>query len=106
MGFSLQLVIESKFFSLARDGRYLCITEKSRRFVKEIVLGMSMVFWLAKALEVALKEIVYFYAPQWEGDRGFLALKFFNAYGHYMEVLEYGGGGCRKFIFISEERDG
>lgn len=55
MGFPLQLVIESKFFSLARDGRYLCNVDKSRKFVKEIVLGMSTVLWLAKVLEALLK---------------------------------------------------
>lgn len=72
MGFPIQLSIESKIFSLIRVG-ILHITERSRRLVKDISLGMSTVFWLAKALEACSKgESRDFYVAH-QGVRGFIA---------------------------------
>lgn len=55
IGFSKQLVIESKAFVLTRDGSSLHIIKRSWRVVKDISLGRSTMLWFAKTLEESLK---------------------------------------------------
>lgn len=55
MGFTNHLVIESKVFSLLREGGSLHITEKGRKVMKEHWLGWPTVSWFAHGLEACRK---------------------------------------------------
>lgn len=48
MGNPKHLGIESKLFVLKTNGSFMIITEKSRKVVKEVRLGMNMVQRFAK----------------------------------------------------------
>lgn len=104
MGFSKHVVIESKVFSLSKDCRFLLITERSLKVVKELRLGLSMVHWLAKSLEDCLKgDKQEFYTMARDGCRSFIAQRCSNAQGHYMALVEYGNGNRCNFVFIPED---
>ena len=94
MGSSMELVIESKSFTLVKEGSMLGITERSRRLISKLILGSTTVQWLAKAMEACLKEEKKdFYTTVREGSRSFIAQRYANDQAHYMAVVEYGGGG-------------
>lgn len=50
MGFPKHLLIESKAFSLSREGSFLLVIERSWKVMSKVRLGLSMMQWLAKAL--------------------------------------------------------
>lgn len=55
MGFSKDLVIESKVFSLVKEGSFLLIIERSWKVMNKLTWGFSTVHWFAKPLEDCLK---------------------------------------------------
>lgn len=55
MGFTKELVIESKLFSLVKEGCLLCITERGWKMEHELLLGLPTVQWIGRALEDCLK---------------------------------------------------
>lgn len=67
MGTAKQVVIESKFFEVVRDGSFVFLTEKGCKVVKEIRLGLGTTRWFIKALEDCLKAVKEFYSAHREG---------------------------------------
>lgn len=63
MSFYKDIVIESKLFSLAKDGGWLVIIEESWRVRSRLFLGPSTVHWLAKALIDCSKESKCDFSP-------------------------------------------
>lgn len=73
--------------------------------MKELRLGLYMVQWFAKFLEDCLKgNIKDLYSTVGEGNCSFIVQRGFNASGHYMALVEYGGGNMCSFIFIPEDK--
>lgn len=66
MGFSKDLVIESKVFSLVKEGSFLLIRERSWKVMNKLTLGFFTVQWFAKALEDCLRGEKRFSTP-WLG---------------------------------------
>lgn len=101
------IVIESKLFSLAKDGGGLVITEESWRVKSRLSLGPSTVHWLAKALIDCSKEVKHgLFTSIREGSQSFLAQRCSNGRGRYIVVVEYGSGGRRNSVIVPEEKDG
>ena len=68
MGFTKELVIESKLFSLVNEGCLLRITKRGWKIEHELLLGISTMQWLGKALEDCLKgEKMEFYTTIRDG---------------------------------------
>lgn len=80
----------------------MVIIERSLRVVSKVVLGLSMVQWLEKALKACLKKEEKF-ATVKEGSSSFIARLYSNDRDCYIAMVEYGGGGRRTFIFVLEE---
>ncbi|KAF5461820.1 hypothetical protein F2P56_017887 [Juglans regia] len=98
--------IESKVFEVAGDGRYVNITERGWKVVKNLNLGLGTVRWFSNALEECLLlEGKGFYTAYRDGDKGYIAQRCCNSRGEYMALVEYGGGGRRNFIFIPGDKD-
>ncbi|KAG6734605.1 hypothetical protein I3842_01G280100 [Carya illinoinensis] len=104
MYFCKELVIDSKCFTLVKEGGRVVITERTWKMMAKVVLGPSAVKWLAKAMDGCTKEDKNdFYTTIREGSSSFIAQRCSNARGRYLAVVEYGAGGKRKFIFVPEE---
>lgn len=89
MGLFKHVVIESKVFSILKEGSSRLIIEKSWKVVKELRLGLTMVQWVAKTLEQCLKkERKDFYTPAREGNRSFIVQWCSNARGRYTVLVE------------------
>lgn len=107
MGFVRELVIETKLFSVVREGGLICITERGRRRKQELLLGLGTAQWLERAMEDCVKgESRDFYTSTREGFRSFIALRRSNDRGRFLEVVVYGEGGHRSFILIPEDKGG
>lgn len=50
MGLSRVIVIESKLFSIVREGGVIRITKRGRSFKQELLLGLGTAQWLGRAL--------------------------------------------------------
>lgn len=106
MGYIREIVIESKLFSVVREGGLVRITERGRRLKQELLLGLGTVQWLQRALEDSVRgNSKDFYASKREGYRSFIAQCRVNNHGRFLEVAVYGEGGCRSFILIPEEEE-
>lgn len=86
MGFIKDIVIKSKRFSFANEGGLLAITERSWRVVTKLILGPSMVHWLAKALGDCLKEEKRVFHHR-QGSRSFIVQRCSNGHGRYIAVV-------------------
>lgn len=68
------VAIERKIFEVARDGRWVTITERGWKLVRSLHLELATARWFTKALEdcvkVGRKE---FYLAYRDGDRGLIA---------------------------------
>lgn len=81
--------IESKVFEVAGDGRYVNITERGWKVVKNLSLGLGTVRWFSNALEECLSvEGKGFYTAHRDGDKGYIAQRCINSRGKYM-ALEF-----------------
>lgn len=103
MGFARELVIESKLFTVVREGGLNRIFERVRRFKQELLLGLGTAKWLRRALEdCAISERRDFYASIREGHRSVIAQRCSNNWGRFMEVAAYGEGNRRSCIILPE----
>lgn len=96
MGFYIHLIIESKDFFLLRDGSFLRIIEKGRKFLH--VMGYDE---LACTLFGDLSRDDF--AKTREGSSSFIVLRCSNSNGSFVVLEEYGEGGRRGSIIIPEE---
>lgn len=105
MGCPTLLIIESKVFTLALEGHFLHVTERSRRLMEVISLGTYMIPWLAKALEAWLRgESIDFYSAQQEGDR-FYTKKFQSSWSLHGNSRIQGLVDETSFSFQRRETD-
>lgn len=108
MGFYIHLVIESKDFYLSRDGNFLLIIEKGRKFMHEMWLGWATGTWFAHCLETYRKNGNQedYFAKTREGIYSFIAQHRSNSKGSFVVLEEYGGDGKCGSIIIPEEKGG
>ncbi|KAF5482309.1 hypothetical protein F2P56_002891 [Juglans regia] len=101
------VVIEQKSFEVVREGRWLFLTEKGRKFVISMRMELATARWFSKALEDGRNaRRKGFYASHREGDRGFMVQRCANFQGEFMVMEEYQGGGRRRCILVPDEKDG
>lgn len=104
MGFSNTISIELKLFKVARDGRWVHITERGWKFVKRLRLELATTRWFIKTLEDCLKMgRKEFYTAHREGDRSFITQRCSNSQGVFMALVVYKQGGHRNCIFIPKD---
>lgn len=105
MGISNAVIIELKAFEVVRDRRWVHVTERGWKFVKNLRLEFAIARWFTKALEDCLKVgRREFYTSHREVDRGFIAQRCSNSQGVFMALVEYKQGGRRNCIFIPKDR--
>lgn len=99
-------MIESKLFTLVKEGGSVRITERGWKRKQELLVEKSTTQWLVK-LDVCSSGVKQdFYSTIREGYRSYLAQKCSNNRGCYLVVLEYREGGRRSFVLIPEGKEG
>ncbi|KAF5466327.1 hypothetical protein F2P56_016265, partial [Juglans regia] len=107
MGLKREVVVESKLFTLVKEGDSVCITEKGWKRKQELVIEKSTTQWLVKSLEACSSGTKQdFYSTIREGGCCYLAQKCYNSRGYYLVVAEYKEGGRRSLILIPEGQEG
>lgn len=109
MEFIERLLIETKVFVLSLEGgSWFCITERSGKTAKEMILSQSSAHWLANAVEecTLLEGSKNFYKPYRDGTKALFVHLHSNDFGWYFEVTEYGSSGCSGPPAISEGTEG
>ena len=82
MSFIKEFVIETKLFSVKREGGLIRIPERGRRFKQELLLGLETAQWLGGALEgCASDKREDFYLAKREGYRSFIVQRSSNSWG-------------------------
>lgn len=72
--YSKELVIETKLFTLMKEGSLLRIIERGWKFKNEVQLGHATIQWLRRALDDCSKgERRDFYSLTGEGFHSFIA---------------------------------
>lgn len=108
MGLMKQLLME-KIFALSLDGgNCIRITERSRKTTKEMVFSLSSARWMANTLEEcsSLAGNKTFYKSYRDGSKALFVHRRTNAFGSYLEITEYGGGGHWGPLVIPEGIEG
>ncbi|KAG6684306.1 hypothetical protein I3842_12G056500 [Carya illinoinensis] len=104
MGFRREFVIDSKLFSVVREGGLIRITERGRRFKQELLFGLGTAQWLGGALEGCVTDKRdEFFSSRREGYRSFIMQRSSNSRGRFVKVAVYGDGGRNCCIIIPEE---
>lgn len=104
MGFTKHLALESKVFTISKDGSFLVITKKSWKAIKMVRLALVLVQQLAKSLEDFLKT-KDFYTTMRKGNRIFIAQRLSNIRG-YLAVVAYGNCSRHNFIILPKVKEG
>ncbi|KAG6721097.1 hypothetical protein I3842_03G095600 [Carya illinoinensis] len=103
MGFFREVGIDSKLFTLVKEGAQLRIIERSWKRQQELLVKQNILQWVCKALESCLsREKDEFYSSIREGSSSYLAQKCYNSRGRFLEVAEYKEGGGRRLIIFPE----
>lgn len=90
MGFIKHIAIESKVYSISKNGNYVAIVEKSWRVLKELRLDVHTVHWFAKFLQDCLNgNFKDLYSTVRDGNHSFITQKCSNANGRYIALVEY-----------------
>lgn len=55
MGFVTHITIDSKVFSISKNGKYVIIMEKSRKVFEELKLAFLSVHWFVKFIHDCLR---------------------------------------------------
>ena len=99
--------IESKRFDLIREGDGLDVVSllESRRYMRHLVtMGKEGARWLGKCIEENIvRETEQAFVRMFsEQDKGYVIHRFENKRGRYLEIADYGRGGCKGRVDILE----
>jgi hypothetical protein len=99
--------IEYKRFDLIREGDGIDSVSliESGRYMRHLVfMGKEGARWLGKRIEenVARETEPAFIRTFKESDKGYVIRRFTNKHGRYLELTDYGRGGCKGRLAIPE----
>uniref|UniRef100_A0A2N9FXG6 Uncharacterized protein n=1 Tax=Fagus sylvatica TaxID=28930 RepID=A0A2N9FXG6_FAGSY len=99
--------IEFKRFDLIREGDgidLVSLIESGRYMRHSVSMGKEGARWLAKCIEVNIaRETERAFIRMFkEGDKGYVIRRFTNTNGRYLELTNYGRGGCKGRLAIPE----
>ena len=99
--------IESKRFDLIREGDGIDSVSlfESGRFTRHSVfMGKDRARWLGKCIEEnVVRETEQAFVRTFRGsDKGYVIRQFTNKNGCYLELIDYGRGGCKGRLAIPE----
>lgn len=99
------VVIELKTFEVAREGRWLILTERGWKFVRNMRMELATARWFSKALEDGRRK--GFYASHREGDRDSLCrgVQIFKVRSWRWKSVE-GAGVVIVSLFLKTEKGG
>ncbi|KAG2670996.1 hypothetical protein I3760_14G113000 [Carya illinoinensis] len=109
MGYSKHVFIENKVFILALEGgNFLSITERSRKVTKELVFNLSCAHWMANMVEECYLSMGRrdFFKSFRIGSLAVVAHRRSNAFGQFLEVMEYGDNGRRGMLVFPAGKEG
>ena len=99
--------IESKRFDLIREGDGIVsvsLFESGRFMGHSVFMGKNGAQWLGKCIEenVVRETKQAFIRTFRESDKGYVIRRFINKNGCYLELTDYGRGGCKGRLAIPE----
>lgn len=103
------VLIETKTFELSYAGSHAVrIIERGRKVTKELVLSSLTMLWVVQSLEDCVqsdgkKEFIRTFSF---GGSAYIAQRSSNAYGRYLTIVEYKGGGRRSLLIFPKEVEG
>jgi hypothetical protein len=99
--------IEYKRFDLSKEGDGIdsvSLFESGRYMRHSVSMGKKGARWLGKCIEenIARETEQAFIRTFRESDKGYVIQRFNNKHGRYLEITEYGQGGCKGRLAIPE----
>jgi hypothetical protein len=99
--------IEYKRFDLSKEGDGIdsvSLFESGRYMRHSVSMGKKGARWLGKCIEenIARETEQAFIRTFRESDKGYVIRRFNNKHGRYLEIAEYGWGGCKGRLAIPE----
>ncbi len=99
--------IEYKRFDLSKEGDGIdsvSLFESGRYMRHSVSMGKKGARWLGKCIEenIARETEQAFIRTFRESDKGYVIRRFNNKHGRYLEITEYGRGGCKGRLAIPE----
>ena len=99
--------IESKRFDLIREGDgvdAVSLLEIGRYMRHLVTMGKEGALWLGKCIEenIVRETEQAFVCTFREQDKGYVIRRFENKRGRYLEIADYGRGGCKGRLAIPE----
>jgi hypothetical protein len=99
--------IESNRFDLIREGDSIdsvSLFESGRHKRHSVCMGKEGAQWLGQCIEENIvRETEHAFIRTFrESDKGYVIRRFTNKYGRYLEITDYGRGGCKGRLAIPE----
>jgi hypothetical protein len=100
--------IESKRYDFVVEGgrgpSSVKLFERGHHRMNSVFTGKEGARWLARAIEenIVREEAPAFVRTFREHDKGYVIRRYNNKHGRYLEITEYGRGGCKGKIIIPE----
>lgn len=96
------------FILSLEGGSYFLIPERSRKVIKEMAFSHTSAHWLANTMDECslLEGRKDFFKTYHIGTMALVAHQRSNAFGCYLEIIDYGDRGRRGLIVIPEGMEG